>query len=74
MVIIGQKTLREKLGIDVMAQLKASVLKAQGRQDGAGMELTARSLGEPSGGAALRAAMVVTAFVPGGDAPGRRER
>ena len=27
-VIIGQKTLREKLGIDVMAQLKTSVLKA----------------------------------------------
>ena len=47
-VIIGQKTLREKLGIDVMAQLKASVLKAQGRQDGAGMELTARSVGEPT--------------------------
>ena len=33
-VIIGQKTLREKLGIDVMAQLKASVLKAHGREDG----------------------------------------
>ena len=29
-VIIGQKTLREKLGIDIMAQLKASVLKAKG--------------------------------------------
>ena len=27
-VIIGQKTLREKLGTDVMTQLKASVLKA----------------------------------------------
>ena len=26
-VIIGQKTLREKLGIDVMTQLKALVLK-----------------------------------------------
>ena len=36
-VIIGQKTQREKLGIDVMAQLKASVLKAQGRRDGADM-------------------------------------
>ena len=69
-VVIGQKTLREKLGIDVMAQLKASVLKAQGRQDGAGMELTARSVGEPNDGAVLRAAMAVTAFVPGGDAPG----
>ena len=33
-VIIGQKTLRDKLGIDAMAQLKASVLKAQGHQDG----------------------------------------
>ena len=69
-VIIGQKTLREKLGIDVMAQLKASVLKAQGRRGGAGMELTARSVGEPNDGAMLRAAMAVTAFVPGGDAPG----
>ena len=69
-VVIGQKTPREKLGIDVMAQLKASVLKAQGRQDGAGMELTARSVGEPYDGAVLRAAMAVTAFVPGDDAPG----
>ena len=69
-VIIGQKTLREKLGIDVMAQLKASVLKAQGRQDGAWMELTARSMDEPNGGAALQSAMAVTAFRPGGDAPG----
>ena len=70
MVIIGQKTLREKLGIDVMAQLKVSVLKAQGRRDVAGMELTARSVGEPNDGAVLRAAMAVTAFVLGGDAPG----
>ena len=53
-----------------MAQLKASVLKTQGRQDGAGMELTARSVGEPNDGAVLRAAMAVTVFVPGGDAPG----
>ena len=53
-----------------MAQLKASVLKAQRRQDGAGMELAARSAGKPNDGAVLRAAMVVTAFVPGGDAPG----
>ena len=52
-VIIGQKTLREKLGIDVMAQLKASVPKAQGRRDGAGVELTARSVGEPNDGAVL---------------------
>ena len=33
-VSFGQKTLREKLGIDVMAQLKASVLKPHGREDG----------------------------------------
>ena len=66
----GIRRMREKLGIDVMAQLKASVLKAQGRQDGAGMELTARSVGEPNDGAVLRAAMTVTAFVPGGEAPG----
>ena len=69
-VIFGQKKLREKLGIDVMAQLKASVLKAQGRQDGAEIELTARSMDEPNDGAVLRAAMAVTAFVPGSDAPG----
>ena len=69
-VIIGQKTPREKLGIDVMAQLKDFVLKAQGRQDGDGVELTARSVGEPNDGAVLRPAMAVTAFVPGGDAPG----
>ena len=33
-VIIWQRTLRETLRIDVMAQLKASVLKAHGREDG----------------------------------------
>ena len=70
MVIIGQKTLREKLGTDVMSQLKASVLKAQGRQDGAEMEFTACSVGELNDAAVLRAAMAVTAFVRGGDAPG----
>ena len=70
MVIIEQKTLREKLVVDVMAQLKAPVLKAQGRQDGAGMELSARFVSESNDGAVLRAAMAVTAFVPGGDAPG----
>ena len=69
-VIIGQKMLREKLGIDVMAQLKPSLLKAQGRQDGAGIELTARSAGELIDGAVLRAGMAFTAFVPGGGAPG----
>ena len=69
-VIIGQKTPREKLGIDIMAQLKASVLKAQGRQDGPEIELTTRSVVEPNDGAVLRPAMDITAFVPGGDAPG----
>ena len=69
MVIIRQKTPREKLGIDVMAQVKASALKAQGRDDGAVVKLTTRSVGEPNDGAVLRAAMAVTAFVPGGDPP-----
>ena len=71
MVIIGQRTLREKLGIDIMAQLKASVLKAHGREDGPEMEITAGgAVGEPNAGAVVRAAMVVTAFGPGGNAPG----
>ena len=69
-VIIGQKTLGEKLGIDVVAQLKTFVLKAQGRQDVAGMELTPRSVGEPNDAVVLRAATSVKAFVPGGDSPG----
>ena len=69
-VIIGQKTLREKLGIDVMTQLMASVLKAQGREDGPEMEATAGAVDEPNTGAALQAAMVVTAFGPGSGAPG----
>ena len=70
MVIIGQKTLREKLGIDVMAQLKASVLKAHGREDGPEMEATAGAVTEPNTEAVLRAAIVVTAFGPGGGVPG----
>ena len=53
-----------------MAQLKASVLKAKGRQHSAGMELTALAVSPPNDDALLRAAMAVTAFVPGGDAPG----
>ena len=70
MVIIWQKTLRENLGIDVMAQRKAFEQNAHGCQDGAGMEQTARSVGEPNDGAALKAAMVVTAFAPGNHALG----
>ena len=70
MAIIGQTTLREKLGIDVMAQLKASVLFACDRQDGAVVELTACPSGEPNAGAVLRMAMAVTAIGPGGDSSG----
>ena len=70
MVIIGQNTLREKLGIVVMTPLKASVLKAHGREDGSEMEISAGSVVAPNVGAVLRAVMTVTAFVPGGDAPG----
>ena len=69
-VIIGQQTLREKLGIDVMAQLKASVLKAHGLEDGPEIEITAGAVGEHNAGAVLRGAMAVTAFGPRGDAPG----
>ena len=69
-IVIGQNTLKKKLGIDVMAQLKASALKAQGRQEIAGMELTARSMGESNNGAVLRVAMSATAFASGGDLPG----
>ena len=46
MVIIGQKTLREKLGIDVMAQLKASVLKEYGRENGPELKITGGAVAE----------------------------
>ena len=69
-VIIGQTTMTEKRGIDVMTQLKAPVLKAHGRKDGAEMEIAAGGVGEPNTGAVLKAAMGVTAFGPGGDATG----
>ena len=49
MVIIGQKTSRYKR-IDTVAQLKASVLKAHGREDGPQMEVTAGARGEPNAG------------------------
>ena len=61
---------RPKRGIDVMAQLKASVLKAHGREDGPEMEITAGAVDEPNAGAVMRVAMAVTTFWPGGDAPG----
>ena len=38
-IFVGQKYSREKFGIDVMAQLKASVLKAHGREDGPEVEI-----------------------------------
>ena len=50
MVIIGQKTLGEKLGI------KASVLNADGREDGLEMEGTDGDVDEPNAGAVLRVA------------------
>ena len=61
-VIIGQTTLREKRWIDVMTQLKASVLKAHKREDGPEIAATAGAVDEPNAGAVLRAAMAVTAF------------
>ena len=69
-VIIGQHTLREKLGIEFTTQLKAWVLKAHGREDGPAMEATVSAEGEPNAGAVLRAAMAVTAFGPDSGAPG----
>ena len=53
-----------------MAQIKASVLKAHGCDDGPEMEVAAGAVGVPNAGAVLRAAMAVTAFGPGGDVPG----
>ena len=70
MGFVGRKTLREKLSIDVLAQLKVYMLKAHGRQDDTGMEFIALDVGEPNTDAVLRAAIAVTTFGPGGDAPG----
>ena len=53
-----------------MTQLKASVLKARGREDGPTMEAAAGAVGGSNAGAVLRAAMAATAFGPGGDEPG----
>ena len=47
------------------------MLKAHGREDGPEVEITAGgAVGEPNAGAVVRAAMAVTVFRPGGDAPG----
>ena len=67
-VIIGRKTLKKKLRIDVMAQLEASVLKVHAFQDDAGMEFAALAVGEPNDGAVLQVVMAVTTFGPGCDA------
>ena len=53
-----------------MAQLKASVLKACGHDDGPDMEITAGAVGMLNAGAMLQGAMVVTAFGTGGNVPG----
>ena len=52
------------------AKLKESVLKTHGRDDIPGIDTTAGAVGEPNAGAVLRAAMAVTMFGSGGDAPG----
>lgn len=46
-VSIGQKALTDNPDVDVMAQLKSSVLKEHGHEDGDGMDLTAVSAAEP---------------------------
>ena len=73
-VVNGQKSLREKLEVEVMAQLKASlmasVLKAHERENDPEMEITAGVVGEPNAGALVRAAMAVTTFGPCGYTPG----
>ena len=53
-----------------MTQLKPSVLKAHGRDDGPKIEAAAGAVDEPNHGAPLRGAMAITAFAPGGGAPG----
>ena len=69
MVIIGQKVLRENLGIDVMAQLRAYVLKECGRQNSGRVQVAERSVADSNDGAVLPA-MTVTAFVLFSDSPG----
>ena len=46
------------------------MLKAHGREDGFGMEITAGAVDELNDDAVLLATIVVTALEPGGDAPG----
>ena len=70
MVIIGHKTFREKLGIDVLAHVKKSALKVCGHPDGAGVKLTARVVGDANAVTVLRGSMTVTEFGPGATAPG----
>ena len=51
-----------KVGSMSWGQLKESVMKAHGREDIPEIETTAGAVREPNAGAALRAAMAVTAF------------
>ena len=53
-----------------MAQLKASVLKADGREDGPEMEIITGPVGDLNAGAVLQATIAITVSGPGGDVPG----
>ena len=53
-----------------MAQLKATVLKADGREDGPEMEFTAGAVGDVNAGAVLQATISITVSGPGGDVLG----
>ena len=52
-----------------MAQLKASVLKADGREDGPEMEIITGPVGDLNAGAVLQATIAITVSGPGGDVP-----
>ena len=53
-----------------MALLRASVLRACGRQHGDGVEVPPYAMGIPNAGAVLRAAMAPTVVRQGVDVPG----
>ena len=67
---IGQKTLKDKLGVDVIARIQASVPKAYRVRDDAGVQLTARVMAKPGTDAVLPMTMAGTVFWPGGVDPG----
>ena len=62
MVIIGQKTLREKNGLDVISKQNASVKKSRGREDGVELHITDGAVGEPDARDVLGMAIAITAF------------